>query len=217
MRYSPEHSEQTRQRILDAAGREFRNHGFAGIGVDGLAKAAGVTSGAFYSHFRSKADVFRAVAAAGLARLRLGMEHFRRQHGRHWLEPFATFYLGSQHRADIPGGCAMPALSAEVERADETTRSTFQEELLKVATLAADGWSGQPGREAGWPILAMLAGGVLLSRAVANDAVAQEIADAVLTAVKSYTAPAHQRGSDAHPTAEALPPSPRDHPPSGAR
>ena len=56
MRYAAGHKEGARTRILDAAGRGFRRLGFGGIGVDGLAKEAGVTSGAFYGHFPSKAE-----------------------------------------------------------------------------------------------------------------------------------------------------------------
>lgn len=184
MRYSPEQGEQTRTRILEAAGREFRKHGFGGVGVDGLAKAAGVTSGAVYTHFHSKAQVFRAVAAAGLQRLRLGIEHFRSQHGSRWLEAFAAYYLGADHRRDIAGGCAMPTLSGEVGRAEKPTRLDYESELLRVATAVASGLPNRPGREAAWPLLALLAGGVLLSRAVQDEALAREIAGAVLTAVQ---------------------------------
>jgi TetR/AcrR family transcriptional repressor of nem operon len=45
MRYGPDHKEEARSRILHAAGRGFRRLGFGGVGVDGLAKEAGVTSG----------------------------------------------------------------------------------------------------------------------------------------------------------------------------
>ena len=48
MRYGPGLKQEARTKILDAAGRGFRRLGFGGIGVDGLAKEAGVTSGAFY-------------------------------------------------------------------------------------------------------------------------------------------------------------------------
>jgi TetR/AcrR family transcriptional regulator, transcriptional repressor for nem operon len=48
-----------RERLIEAAGRGFRTSGFGGIGVDGLAKAAGLTSGAFYIHFSSKREAFR--------------------------------------------------------------------------------------------------------------------------------------------------------------
>jgi AcrR family transcriptional regulator len=64
-----EQKEQTRQRILEAAGRSFRKGGFGGIGVDGLAKEAGLTSGAFYVHFGSKAEAFRESVQQGMADL----------------------------------------------------------------------------------------------------------------------------------------------------
>lgn len=52
--------EETWRLMLEAAGRAFRSPGYDGIGVDGLAKGAGVTSGAFYAHFGSKAAAFDA-------------------------------------------------------------------------------------------------------------------------------------------------------------
>ncbi|MGI4944284.1 MAG: TetR/AcrR family transcriptional regulator, partial [Janthinobacterium lividum] len=64
MRYAPGHKAETRDRILSAAEIAFGIHGYDGVGVDGLAAQAGITSGAFYGHFRSKAEVFRVAAVA---------------------------------------------------------------------------------------------------------------------------------------------------------
>ena len=50
-----------RERLVEAAGRGFRTGGFGGAGVDALAKGAGLTSGAFYAHFDSKAEAFRSL------------------------------------------------------------------------------------------------------------------------------------------------------------
>ena len=52
--------------MVAAAGRGFRRQGFGGIGVDGLAKEAEVASGAFYGHFSSKGEAFKAALVAGL-------------------------------------------------------------------------------------------------------------------------------------------------------
>ena len=60
VRYGKGHKEESRQRIVAAAGRGFRKLGYGGIGVDGLAREANVTHGAFYGHFRSMAEAFRA-------------------------------------------------------------------------------------------------------------------------------------------------------------
>jgi TetR/AcrR family transcriptional regulator, transcriptional repressor for nem operon len=180
LRYSPEQTEAARKRVLDAAGRAFREHGFGGVGVDGLAKAAGLTSGALYGHFRSKAEAFHAAVADGVERLRLAVGHFRVPGGARWFDAFAAYYLGREHRSDVAGGCALPSLSAEVARADGATRAAYEAELKRVAAEIAMGLGEGVGREAAWPLLARLAGGVLLSRAVSDPALADEIAQAVL-------------------------------------
>ena len=74
--------EESRARILASAGRGFRARGYGGLGVDELAKQAGVTSGAFYAHFKSKAAAFREAIAAGLDDLRNGVTEFRQAAGR---------------------------------------------------------------------------------------------------------------------------------------
>ena len=89
---------QTRQRILEAMGRGFRKGGFGGVGVDGLAKEAGVTSGAFYTHFNSKAAAFRESVAQGMLELKNGVRHFQTIHGSSWWQEFVRFYLGAPAR-----------------------------------------------------------------------------------------------------------------------
>ena len=95
MRYPQGHKEEARARMIAAAGRGFRKHGFGGIGVDGLAKEAKVTSGALYGHFPSKNAAFKEAAIAGLEELHSGVLALRAQYGADWLEPFIDFYLGA--------------------------------------------------------------------------------------------------------------------------
>ena len=61
MRRSKEDSEQTRAAILDAAARMFCEKGYAATTVESIARAAGVTRGAFYWHFRDRSDVLGAL------------------------------------------------------------------------------------------------------------------------------------------------------------
>jgi AcrR family transcriptional regulator len=53
--------EQTRQALLRESRRLFATLGYGGVGLAQIVGAAGVTKGALYHHFDSKADVFRAV------------------------------------------------------------------------------------------------------------------------------------------------------------
>jgi TetR/AcrR family acrAB operon transcriptional repressor len=54
-------AELTRQLILDAAERVFRDHGVARTTLQDVAAAAGVTRGAIYWHFEDKAQLFAAM------------------------------------------------------------------------------------------------------------------------------------------------------------
>lgn len=47
-------AETSRQRLLDAALREFRSRGYAATSVDDLCRSAGVGKGSFFHHFQSK-------------------------------------------------------------------------------------------------------------------------------------------------------------------
>ena len=63
MRYSKDHKQATRQRILQAAGRRFKQDGIDGAGVAAVMSDAGLTNGAFYAHFASKEDLVANVLA----------------------------------------------------------------------------------------------------------------------------------------------------------
>src|ERR1044071_1094318 len=54
--------EETRSRILRAAARAIRKHGYEGVGVAEVMKEAGLTHGGFYAHFKSR-DALLAAAA----------------------------------------------------------------------------------------------------------------------------------------------------------
>ncbi|WP_017595679.1 TetR/AcrR family transcriptional regulator [Nocardiopsis potens] len=56
-----EQGEATRKALVAEARRLFAEHGYAGVGLAGLVRAAGVTKGALYHHFGSKEGLFREV------------------------------------------------------------------------------------------------------------------------------------------------------------
>lgn len=177
MRYSSDHKEQTRARIIQAASRVFREGGFGGAGIDGLTKAAGVTNGAFYGHFKSKADAFRETVAAGLDDLRRAVVALREEHGKDWVPAFARFYLGPRQEVPIGEACALPTLSSEVMRSDQATRDAYSLGLKAVLDAMAgmpDG-DGAAHEDAAIVTLALLAGGAMLGRAVGDPALAERI------------------------------------------
>jgi TetR/AcrR family transcriptional regulator, transcriptional repressor for nem operon len=185
MRYSAEHKNETRARILEAASRLFREEGYGGSGIGPLTKAAGVTNGAFYGHFKSKSEAFRNVVLAGLEQLREGVRSLRAAHGARWRRSFIDFYLGPRRTCKLGESCALPSLSPEVMRADDETRAAYEAELLRLVSEVSTGLddlpvnNGEDHEDRAIALLALLSGGVTLARAVRDPALSERIAKAV--------------------------------------
>lgn len=60
-RTQAERSDATRAALVGAARPLFADRGFAGVGTEEIARAAGVTRGALYHHFDGKRELFEAV------------------------------------------------------------------------------------------------------------------------------------------------------------
>jgi TetR/AcrR family transcriptional regulator, transcriptional repressor for nem operon len=174
-----------RARLVEAAGRSFRVGGFGGTGVDGLAKEAGLTSGAFYAHFESKADAFRHAVADGLTFLRNGILKFQDEHGRNWREPFIDFYLGPRMEVALNEACGLPSFSSDVARADEATRALYEAELEGLVEALAGGLRGAHARQRAFALLAILSGAAAMARAVKDESVRRDILAAANVAAKA--------------------------------
>src|ERR1700678_403394 len=59
--------EETRDRLITAAARQFNRFGFHGTDSNSIAKEAGYAAGTFYKHFRNKREVFLVVYERWLA------------------------------------------------------------------------------------------------------------------------------------------------------
>src|SRR5438067_12818472 len=95
MRVSKEQAAKNREHILETASRLLRERGIAGVGVDALAEAAGMTHGSLYSQFGSKERlVEEAVAYAIKAKGQQLPEAFE-------LKDYVSEYVSPAHR-DAP-------------------------------------------------------------------------------------------------------------------
>ena len=130
MRYSKDHKQATRQRILEAAGRRFKQDGIDGAGVAAVMSDAGLTNGAFYAHFASKEDLVANVLAD---QLRAQRQSFDAQPpDRRGLEAFIRSYLSPQHRDQCADGCPSAALLDEIARRPAATKHVYTDELMRV-------------------------------------------------------------------------------------
>jgi AcrR family transcriptional regulator len=62
--------EQTKQLIIAHSKEEFLKNGFLNLSVRSLAKSANLTSGAIYTHFKDKAELFESLVSPALADLK---------------------------------------------------------------------------------------------------------------------------------------------------
>src|SRR4051812_31380901 len=191
MRYAKDHKQATRQRILDAAGRRFKQDGIDGAGVAAVMSDAGLTNGAFYAHFASKEDLVANVLAD---QLRAQRQSFDAQDpDRAGLEAFIRAYLSPEHRDNCADGCPSAALLDEIARRPAATRQVFTEELLSTADdIAArlDPTDAEADRTNALAILAMMIGTLQLARALTDPALSgQLLARGAETALKMLVAP----------------------------
>jgi TetR/AcrR family transcriptional repressor of nem operon len=128
MRYGKDHKQATRQRIVEAAGRRFKQDGIDGAGVAAVMSDAGLTNGAFYGHFSSKEDLVANVLADQLRAQRQGLDAHASD--RAGLEAFVRSYLSPEHRDQCADGCPSAALLDEIARRPAATRQVFSDELM---------------------------------------------------------------------------------------
>ena len=104
-----ERKEETRQRIMQAAGMLFRRHGIDGVGVDAIMREAGLTHGGFYVHFPSKEALAAEVCADSLAG---GARRWARlaeeADGPVALDAIVEAYLSPQRVKQRESGCVLP-------------------------------------------------------------------------------------------------------------
>src|SRR5437660_9829835 len=122
MRYEPEHTERTRERIVRTAARKLRGEGLSGPGVAGVMKASGLTVGGFYKHFRSKDELLAEAIAQAFSdseKLYSSLQNVPREDK--WKE-LVRLYLSSEHCDHPDIGCPVAALAPEIARAKPTVR-----------------------------------------------------------------------------------------------
>jgi TetR/AcrR family transcriptional regulator, transcriptional repressor for nem operon len=186
MRYGKDHKQATRQRILEAAGRRFKQDGIDGAGVAAVMSDAGLTNGAFYAHFASKEDLVANVLADQLRTQRQNVE--AQSPDRAGLEAFIRAYLSPEHRDQPADGCPSAALLDEIARRPAATRQAFTDELLATADEIAarlDPTDADAARTDALTILGSMIGTLQLARALTDPDLSDQLLNrGVETALK---------------------------------
>jgi TetR/AcrR family transcriptional repressor of nem operon len=189
MRYSRDHKQATRRRILEAAGRRFKQDGIDGSGVATVMSDAGLTNGAFYAHFKSKEDLVANVLADQLRTQRKSFDD--QPSDRAGLEDFIRSYLSPEHRDQFDEGCPSAALLDEIARRSTDTRDVFTGEVMGVIDDIAsrlDPTDVDAARVDALAVFGLMVGTLQLARAVTDRHLSDQLlARAAETALKLLT------------------------------
>lgn len=185
MRVSKEQAAKNRERVVEAAGRLFRERGFDGVGIDTLMAAAGLTHGGFYKSFGSKDELIAEACRTAVERSTENWADCAAK-SAHPLADLVTAYLCPNHCRDPGGGCLFPALAADAARCDEPVRAAFTDGLkafTKHVSSLMPGPSEARRREAALAAVATMIGAIAMARTAEGDAFAGEVLAAARSAI----------------------------------
>lgn len=162
-----ESTQESLDRILNAAARRIREEGLDGAAIVSVMRDAGLTHGAFYSHFADKDDL---ASAAFTRAITTGRPHWIRptptESWRERLTSLAKRYLTTAHRDDLATSCAFATLSSDAAHASDEFRAHYERELRTSLAAICDGREER--LDDAIALMTICVGGMALARAVAD-------------------------------------------------
>ncbi|HEY9346383.1 MAG TPA: TetR/AcrR family transcriptional regulator [Inquilinus sp.] len=194
MRYEKGRKDASRRRIVEVAAERFRHDGIAATGLAGIMSEAGLTNGAFYPHFQSKAELVRETVTAALEAQSSQLRDILAAGG---LENALTAYLSAEHRDNPATGCASAALLPELARQPPETRRLYAERLLTMLRQVSAALPPQTRDPEGvmLGVFATLIGALQLARAVDGTDLSDRILAAGADAARALIRPRPDEGA----------------------
>ena len=179
VRVTRKQAEANREKVLDVAGRLFRERGFEGIGVADIMKRAGLTHGGFYGQFASKDDLAAEVTARVLKNP--GWQEWLTGKANPSFAEVVRGYLSPRHRDDPGMGCLISAVGSDAPRQPRSVRRALTDGFrvrLDAWMKLVPGRSVAARREKALFAMATLVGAVIIARAVDDPALSEEVLEA---------------------------------------
>lgn len=174
----------THERIVSVAARAIRRSGYDGTGVADIMKEAGLTHGAFYSHFASReAMLAEAVGKACTESAAAAAQMAAQEPSGNALASMLGGYLSRAHVDNVELGCPLAALGSETSRQTPEVRRVLTRHIKEMIDLVArqsPDW-GKPGaHERALVTLSTMVGALLLARAVDDPRLSDGLREAAL-------------------------------------
>lgn len=188
MPYTPQHRAKTKHRIVIAARQQFNTHGFEGVSIKQIMEAAGLSHGGFYHHFDGKEDLFAAAVASFTSVMEDQLNEPDTPKGAALIHAVMDGYLSDEHLNNASAACPMIAVPSDVARARPEVQHAFQSVLETMLNLFEANLENTPdtkARELALTLSIISVGGMVLSRALDDDALSDELRDAARNAPKN--------------------------------
>lgn len=182
-RVSADEKERSHARIVKEASLLLRARGLENTSVSDVMKAAGLTHGGFYRHFKSKDDLvstaLRFAVRDAMSELEAASSSSERTEA---LWNYIDLYLSLEHVRSPSTGCPLATLSVDVGRGKAAPRKAADQEMKYVTSLLSRviGGATEGDHEKAQALLALLVGTVSLARVSPSD----EDAEAFLLAAR---------------------------------
>jgi len=192
MRYEKGHKDASRRRIMEVAAESFRRDGIAATGLAGIMSEAGLTNGAFYPHFESKADLVRECIATAMDDQSNKLQMALANGG---LAAVLSIYLSPAHRDNPEHGCVLASLLPELVRQPLETRKVYAERISNTVRQWAASLPPETKDREGMALTlyATLIGALQLARAVKGTALSDRILTAASDTARSLAKPQRRR------------------------
>lgn len=192
MRVSRQQQQKNRARLVKAAARLLRKRGIGGIGIDALAKAAGVTHGAVYSQFSGKDELAAAAIAQSLqetsARWRNAALAVGPPGSAEYFNELVRHYVSRAHRDHPAEGCAVAALAADARHHGPKVQHALSDHIAALADeLLPAGASDEARHKAALAAMTTMVGAIVLARGIEDPILSDRI---LLTARQTLMRPA---------------------------
>jgi TetR/AcrR family transcriptional repressor of nem operon len=184
MAWNNEHKKKTREKILTSAAKLFAQNGFDHIGINDVMKDAGLTRGAFYAHFSSKAELYaESIITAAMS---TGRKTDPLNPEAPSFDGLIKTYLSMEHRQGDLFRCPLAFLTTDITQRDDQVRDAYTR-VFKGFVDNLDKHSvqqnGAKDTTRSIQQAVMLIGGLAIARALNDDELAKELLSSCHTAL----------------------------------
>lgn len=171
MPWPSEQKARSRERILQSAFALFAARGYDNVTISDVMREAQLTHGGFYSHFRSKQELYAEAIGAGARVSALAKMQHSPAAGHERLAHMLRVYLNEAHVRQEHSPCPLAFLATDVANGEVEVRGAYTQVFKRLVDLIDRELPGDtPARhDRALAVSALMIGGVAVARALDDE------------------------------------------------